>query len=473
MRRLLFISALFFSVGTVFAQEEDSHHNHVEKSTGAKHDGHEPESIHNIKELFSKGHIGGDVRYFFMNTYHINHDEYYYANAVGGRLNYHTAEFKGFHIGLAGLFVYDVGSSEYPEHDEELLSVYERELFDLTHPHNSNDLDRMEELFLQYRYKSSFIKYGKMDINTPLMNPRDTRMKPYVFRGFWGEFNQIDNLRLNAGWMDGASPRSSTHWFNFNEAIDLYERGVSTTGVPTNELPDYQCDGVGILGLTYNLNANLTGQAWWYHLDDVANNFWYQADLKQPMNDRLNLIAGGIYLHQSPLSNDREFNYYDATQRTDLFSGKLGVSSKQFELYASYTHVGKAGRFVFPLEFGRAKLYTLIPRIDQEGFGDMNTTVLAANFKPNWLDGFQAFAAVGRVNAPDYNNYKLNKYGIPSYNHFAFDAGYRFHHLFDGLDVHALYVYKDATTIHPEQAEAHHDVFFAYHNFSLIANIYF
>lgn len=472
MRPILFIITSVLLVGTVFGQKEDEHHNHVEKSTGAKHDGHEPEKIHNIKELFSKGHIGGDVRYFFMDTYHVNQDENYYANAIGGRLNYHTAEFKGFHIGLAGIFVFNMGSSEYNE-EEPRLSIYELELFDLQHPHNKNDLDRMEELFLQYRYKKSFVKYGKMDINTPLMNPRDTRMKPYVFRGFWGEFNQVRNLRINAGWIDGASPRSTTHWFNFNEAIDLYGRGVSTEGVPTGELPDYQSDGIGILGLSYKVNTNITGQFWWYHMDDIANSFWSQLDLKQPISDYLNLLAGGIYLHQSTVSNDREFNYYDADQRTDLYSGKLGMASDQMELYASYTHIGKAGRFVFPLEFGRAKLYTLIPRIDQEGFGDMNTTVLAANYKPNWLDGFEAFAAVGRVNAPGFNNAKLNKYSIPSYNQFALDLGYRFHHLFDGLDVHALYVYKDATALNPAQAEIHHDTFFEYHNFNLIANIYF
>ena len=473
MGRVLFIINLVFLVGTVFGQEEDEHHNHVEKSTGAKHDGHEPEEIHNIKELFSKGHIGGDVRYFFMDTYHPNQDENYYANAIGGRLNYHTAEFKGFHIGMAGIFVYNVGSSEFPEDGGHLLSVYERELFDLTHIHNTNDLDRMEELFLQYRYKDSFVKYGKMDINTPLMNPRDTRMKPYVFRGFWGEFNQVENLRVNAGWFDGASPRSSTHWFHFNEALDLYGRGVSTAGVPTQDLPSYQSNGVGILGLSYKINSNVTGQFWWYYMDQIAHSMWYQAEVKQPISEKWNVVAGGIYLHQSPIGNNTEFNYYDAKQKTDLYSGKLGISSRQLEAYVSYTKVGNAGRFVFPLEFGRAKLYTLIPRIDQEGFGDMNTAVFGVTYKPSWLQDFKAFAAVGRVNAPDFNNAELNKYGIPSYNHFAFDAGYRFHKLFDGLDVHALYVYKNTTTIHSELAEAHQDTFFEYHNFNLIANIYF
>lgn len=472
-RQLILLFIVFLSVGTVFSQEE-KHHDHVEKSTGSKHDGHKPEEIHTIKELFSKGHIGGDVRYFFMNTYHIPQDEYYYANAIGGRLNYHTAELKGFHIGLAGLFVYDVGSSEYPAHGEELLSVYERELFDLTHPHNTNDLDRMEELFIQYRHKKSFVKYGKMDINTPLMNPRDTRMKPYVFRGFWGEFNQVKNLRLNAGWFDGASPRSSTHWFSMSDAIDLYERGVSADSVPTDELPNCKTNGMAVLGASYQFNKNITGQVWWYYLDQVKNTIWYQVDVKQPIFNGFNLVGGAIYLHQAPVADKSDLQYYDVHQTTDLYSGKLGLATQRWEVFASYTEIGKSGRFVFPLEFGRAKLYTLISRIDQEGFGDMQTGVVAVRFTPQkkWK-GFEAFLAAGRVNAPSIADASMNKYQIPSYNHFVADLGYKFHNLFDGLDIHALYAFKDAKSLKTGDYTPEETAYFQYHNFSLIANIYF
>ncbi|MAX79380.1 MAG: hypothetical protein CL843_04290 [Crocinitomicaceae bacterium] len=450
-------------------EEEDKKHLNVEETTGAKHDGHKPEAIHTIKELFSKGHIGGDIRYFFMGTNHVDHGEFYYANAIGGRLNYHTAEFHGFHLAIAGLFVFDLGSSEY---EEEMLTLYERELFDLTHPHNRNDLDRMEELFIQYRYKNSFAKFGKMDINTPLMNPRDTRMKPYVFNGFWGEYNQIKNLRANAGWIYGASPRSTTHWFEFDDAIDLYQRGVTTSGVPIEETGGYTSKGVAIGGLTYQLAKGLSVQGWWYYMDQIANSMWLQTDIKRQLMPKWNWVAGAIYVHQTPIENDAEYSYMDEGQVTDLYSGRIGLAGKRAEFYVNYTTVGNAGRFVFPQEFGRAKVYTLIPRGELEGMGNVSNLVLSGVYKPKKLKDFTVQTAISVLDAPEWDNAAKNKYGIPSYHHFTLDLGYRFHKLFEGLDVHALYVYKDATELN-DFPETEDEVHFNFHQINLIANIYF
>jgi hypothetical protein len=472
MGRIFFILILLLSVGSVFAQEEGEHHNPVEKSTGAKHDGHEPEAIHNIKELFSKGHIGGDVRYFFMDTYHVNQDENYYANAIGGRLNYHTAEFKGFHIGLAGIFVFNMGSTEYNE-KEPRLSIYELELFDLLHPHNKNDLDRMEELFLQYRYKKSFVKYGKMDINTPLMNPRDTRMKPYVFRGFWGEFNEVTHLRVNAGWIDGASPRSTTHWYDLGASIDLYDQGITSNGVAVSEIEPHTSDGVAILGVNYFPSKRLNLNSWWYHMHSISSSLWFQGDYSLPLSKELDLLAGGIFLYQQPLPNDHIHSYMDQDHTTQLYSVRLGLKNNQFEASANATWVSDNGRFVFPREFGRAKLYTLLPRSEKEGLGNSTTMALKFKYKPEKTEGLTVESAVARVLTPGIETTELNKYQIPSYHHYVLDIGYKFHKVFDGLDLHMLYVYKDATSLISSFPEDHQDLYFEYHNFNLIANIYF
>jgi hypothetical protein len=43
----------------------------------------------------------------------------------------------------------------------------------------------------------------------------------------------------------------------------------------------------------------------------------------------------------------------------------------------------------------------------------------------------------GYYQLPDVKNYRLNKYGMPSYHHIALDAGYRFQHFLKGMEVSA------------------------------------
>src|SRR5688572_16598588 len=111
--------------------------------------------VRNIKDVFTHGETEGHIRNYFMATWNQRELSNHYANAIGARLGFHSAPYKGFRFGLAGLFTYNAFSSELAEadHISGKLPRYELELFDIEEAENKADLDRLDELYLEYQTK--------------------------------------------------------------------------------------------------------------------------------------------------------------------------------------------------------------------------------------------------------------------------------------------------------------------------------
>jgi hypothetical protein len=94
-----------------------------------------------------------------------------------------------------------------------------------------------------------------------------------------------------------------------------------------------------------------------------------------------------------------------------------------------------------PREWGRDAFYTFLPRERNEGFGDVHALVVkgSKNFPKIHL---KTALAGGIVSMPSVNDYRLNKYGMPSYAQVNFDVRYGFDKLLKGLDAQLLIVYK-------------------------------
>ena len=465
---LLFILSTFFG----FTQEDEvppmEPHHHEHSLTEDPY--HEHPKCEKLMDVFKSGYMAGRVRYYFMNTNHTQHGENYYANAIGGALAYHTAVYYGFSAGLSGIFVYNIGSSHF--HDT-LLSVNELELFDVTHPENRNDLDRLEELYIAYEWKKNKIKYGKQDVSTPLVNMQDTRMKPYVFKGIWGNFWITESTTFNAGWFTEASPRSTTHWYPIAGAIGLYGEGQSTTGLPSDYQGFLSSKGMGILGLEDH-RRNLNSQAWFYHINNILNTYYLQFDYQIPLQHYA-LITGiqGVYQqpHNKGGSPDGTHVYYDPTQTTTLVSGRLGFKTPHQTYTVNATTISNSGRFIFPREFGREQFYTTLPRGRIEGLGGASQLVLKAETEKLFDEKFNGFIAFGRTFTPGRTNFELNKYATADYDHFAANL------LFkprmeeeEGLTIRLLYVLFSAYHLPKNPSPDFHK---QYHQINLIANIKF
>lgn len=488
-KSIMLACGVWFSIATASAQ----HHNNASEflephytinTLKDDHDGlyEHPDTatIKSLSDFFMKGDLHGNVRNYFMSTINYGNLSDYYANATGGSLVYHTARWKGFELGLGGLFIYNVFSNDLSAEDSTTgqTSKYELQLFDLKDPDNRTNLDRMEELFINYRWRHSFVQYGKFGLLTPLVNKQDTRMKAYMVHGFWGGIRELKHWGFNFGWLHGATPRSTTHWYALRDAVGIYENGYRVDGEEAQYAHHLNTAGMGIFSAIYQKNQHLKIQLWDYIFDNVSNTLFLQMDTEKKWKNGMETILGLQYLRQDPVGNggnaNAEYRYFELDQRTNVVSARVGSAINEWSLTLNHTYIAGTGRFIFPREMGREQFYTTLSRGRMEGLGNSNTTTAMLHYEPHQIPHFDLFLGYSRMNTPATTDYTLNKYRAMSNDHFILDLRYRFAKILEGLDLRMLYVHKralnrDLLAAEPELRFNGSD----YHHFNLITNIRF
>jgi hypothetical protein len=145
-----------------------------------------------LKDCIIGAHWEAHSRSFAMSTINQGNLKDDYAIASGAGIGLLTKRLKGFQIGVSGFFIYNLHSTALYEKDSltGLSNRYEVGLFDIQNPSNRNDLDRLEELYLKYSYSKSNVVIGKINLNTPFINPQDGRMRPTLSKGVWLSFKE-------------------------------------------------------------------------------------------------------------------------------------------------------------------------------------------------------------------------------------------------------------------------------------------
>lgn len=420
----------------------------------------------NIKSFFSKGHTKGHIRNFTMSTINEGALKDYWANATGGALAYETMRFKGISFGVKGIFTFNTASSDLLEIDSLAgkASKWEVELFDINRPEEKHDLDRLEELFIQYKNAKHNVTFGRQILNTPLVNASDGRMKPFVFTGLYGIHQTAKKWEMHYAWIYGVSPRSTTHFYSLEEAIGMNNNGYNLDGTKANYSDHISTKGLGIFALKGKVSDQTNVQIWNYHLDQINHTIWTQIDHK------FNSFYGGIqYIHQFSMQEDGlDIDYFHhPDQKTNIIALKAGKKFDHFDHSLSYSRGSASGRFVFPRELGRDRLYTSIPRAWLEGKGNNNAIVWSSKYvkrNRNYLK-----ISNGYYFGLDKNDSYHNKYEEADCYQFNIDINYSCHGAWEGLELHVLYLYKHDLHDSTELAEAFNKT--NYHQINLIGNI--
>ena len=230
----LFAAALLLCTTVSYAQHQELHED--PKLWGKS--GKQLDSS-SLLYRFQMGNIHGHLRSFFSSNFNKNSDVDY-AQAIGGGIQFISKPVYDVKVGVSGFFVYDAFSSDLTKvHPlSGTLNRYELGLFDLTDPANKTDIDRLEELYLQYQKNKITITVGKQLLNTPFINLQDGRMRPTEVQGFWLQHKNKET-KWYAGWLNRFSPRSTVAWYKTGESIGLYSVGVNIDGTKSgykNEL---------------------------------------------------------------------------------------------------------------------------------------------------------------------------------------------------------------------------------------------
>lgn len=427
-------------------------------------------SLESLTSLFTEGSLNGHIRTYFMTTLNEGDLKDYNALAVGGAIRFETAEFYGFHAGVAGIFTYRAFSSDLNKPDPTTggTSKWERELFDVLEPDNYTDLDRLEELYIQYRFSRGSLRYGKLWIDdTPLLNRSDGRMKAFAFKGTWLDLYPNEHNGFSAAWLDRISPRSTVEWFDFHEGIGLANNGFQPDGREADYHGNQESEGVAYIGYLGRARHWAFQAHHWYvhHLNHTS---WVELGYHLPHWD-----LGLQYSLQFPDPFQKNLpyaqRYVQPWENGQVLSSNVSWRPGDWALRASYTHAFSSGRYLFPRELGRDHFFTSIPRSRLEGFGDADVVTLKGEYRER-LSGLSGCLAFTHLWGPQIANFTFNKYNLDTYWQVNTGVHYRFAGFFQGLRMDLLYVYrKNVNNREPEVIFNRSNL----HQLNLVANFEF
>lgn len=443
MIRLLMATIMLLTVNIMFAQHQE---------IGVKAEMYKGKAVTTVDSTsllsaFKRGHFNGHFRYFFMSTQNQKGLTDYFANAVGGGLRYETAKFNGFQFAVSGFYTYNIGSSDLGKTDSITgqSNRYEIALFDVEDPYNKNDIDRLEELYLKYNYRKTNIIIGKQIINTPFINLQDSRMRPTGVDGIWVESNEIKKLKIEAGWLYSISPRSTTRWYNPGESIGVYSTGVNIDGTKSGYQGNLKSKGLFIIGTHVELARNVKLHGWNLLAENIFNTALLQTDISFPLKNNNSLFTSAQVIRQDAVNNggnkDVANTYFEKGGKAITFGIKAGWKNKRWETSINYNRITNDGRYLMPREWGQEPFFTYLSRERNEGLGNVSAVMGKVNYAVPKVRIKSSFAA-GYYSLPDVNDYRLNKYGVPSYIHMRADVQYSFAGIMKGMDAQLLIVSK-------------------------------
>ena len=403
-----------------------------------------------ILAAFRKGSFSGHFRYFFMATQNEDGLTDYHAHAAGGGIKFESGRFRNFQVGVSGFFVFNIGSSDLSKADNRTgqMNRYEIGLFDIEDPTNKKDIDRLEELYLKYHFHHNQIILGKQLLNTPFINLQDGRMRPSEVEGLWAEIRSLKKLKIQGGYLYGMSPRSTVKWYRADESIGIYPVGVNETGSKSGYAGQLQSKGILLAGVTWEISKSWKLQAWNQWVQNIFNTALLQPEYEYSFPDKSKLFASAQLIFQQAIRQggnpDPLKSYITAGSSSLVLGSRVGWKNNKWETSLNYTRITNKGRYLMPREWGRDPFFTFLPRERNEGFGDVHAIVLKLNYKIPKA-GISSSLGLGHYQLPDVMNYRLNKYGLPSYNQLNLDLRYQFRGLLKGLESHLLYVYKGKT----------------------------
>lgn len=400
-----------------------------------------------LKDCLLHAHWEAHTRTFFMSTINEGSLKDDYALASGAGIGVLTRPLYGFQLGLSGFFIYNLFSSDIhkPDSITGQPNRYEIGLFDIENHTNKNDLDRLEELYIKYTISNSYLMVGKMNLNTPFMNPQDGRMRPTLEEGVWLSVRESRKVGFNAGWIWDVSPRSTVRWLPVSKSMGIYPMGVNTDGTRANYLDEIEgCSGFGILNFYINPSENMKINLWNGFLENVMNTAMVEINTEQKTSEG-KIYQGLIYMHQDALNNggnhDQRKTYIKKGEQSNIISTQIGFKNKRFNTSLNYTHITGDGRYLMPREWGRDVFYTFLPRERNEGLGNVHAFMVKTSVNVLKNKGNTALA-YGFYQLPDVRNFRLNKYGMPSYHHVNYYFNYTFGRFLKGMDVKVLVAWK-------------------------------
>lgn len=365
-----------------------------------------------------EGTVG--LRTFWMSTSYFEDFKGDYALGQAAFLRLKTKDFKGFSLAARYTLFANVWSSNLLDRDPITgnFNRYEVGLFDVTNPADRL-FGKLEELQLRYQSEKISAVLGRMDINTPFINPQDGRLSPTFVQGVQLAYRPNKRHQFTGYFIDRISPRSTSGWYDVGQTFGLYPVGQSTFGKPSLYKGKTDSHFVSVLDWKGQVLPEMSLQVNHTFVDNVSSTYFLQAlnDWKQP-GRRYDLFTGAQFILQHGVGEggnpDRTLQFKHPEDLNYVFGWRIGIKNPRMQWHLNYTRVDGRGRFLSPREWGRDPFFTFIPRERNEGYNQVDaiTTYYQRNLPKA---GLQLYGFAGLHFLPDPTDVEINKFGFPSY----------------------------------------------------------
>ncbi len=407
-----------------------------------------PDTLTTLRQFLKQGHIKGHAKSYWMATDNQKGLSDAYAWGIGAGIGYESPLIAHhFKIGLSGFFIFNVLSSDLSRPDPATgqMNRYEVGLFNLKEPGDHEDLDRMEELYLRYHFgKKSSLTLGRQIPHSPFINPQDGRMRPTLTEGLVLKWSELPHTVVQAEYLSRISPRSTVEWFGIGESIGLYPSGVDITGSPSQYKGNTDTRGLFQLGVSRDMPRTRV-EVWNTYVPNLFNTVYAKAELHLSESTQPQWFGGIQAGYQQAAGQggnpDPDKAYNQVGNRSLFFSGQTGYKTPHWSWALNTTRITAHGRYLMPREWGRDPFYTFLPRERNEGLGGVSAGSVNVVYTPTPQWKWEVHSGVYHL--PDPSNYRLNKYGMPSYAQLNVDVSYQFKGLLEGLDAHMLVARKE------------------------------
>ncbi|SDA42603.1 hypothetical protein SAMN03080617_00378 [Algoriphagus alkaliphilus] len=391
------------------------------------------------------GNFEFHLRSFYMHTENQKGLLDYSTWGSGAGLGYFSPRWKGLGVGFSGFFVFRHFENNIilPDPATGLPNRYELTLFDVHHPDNYHDMDRLEEFFVSYEKEKFTTWVGRHHFESPLLNTSDNRMRPNLFSGISMEY-QPGKLKFTGAWFTHLISRGSLKWLSVEESIGVYSTGRNPTGSDKNYHHHLESKGIGVLGIEFQ-TKDLQLKSWTYLSEGIFTTTFGEASGNLALANGSRFVYGAQGFYQTALDDggnpDPSYAYTLPGEYTYGAGFRTGIHLGNSELTLNYLGISDSGRFLFPREWGREKFFVSMQRERFEGMGGVNAWGVL--YDQTFIqDKLKVSLGASQVNTPDLENIGLNKYGLPNYYHFTGLVDYRFTGFFKGLVLQLLVVHK-------------------------------
>lgn len=322
---------------------------------------------------------------------------------------------------------------------------YEIGLYDLQNP-GDRVFGSFEKLNLRFTSKLWKVALGRMDINTPWVNPQDGRLSPTLMEGASVSFHPQEKWTISAWYIDRLRVRGTSKWSNPGESVGIFPVARDPFGMPSQYFGNTTSKRITIVQLTRTTaQGKLSLSQTQAH--NISSTFWTEWTHRWKAEKEKGSWISGIQVgYQSGMgeggNEDPALRYKDPKDKNWLLSTRLGFESKRWKTHLNFTKTGGKGRWLNPREWGKDPWFTFIPRERNEGYENFESLVfyLAYDLPKSNLT-FYGHAGINWL--PDITDAAANKYAFPSYR--QVNLGFRWQaKRWEKLDFHLLVMNKEA-----------------------------